>query len=269
MIDAKDGNYMVFFPSHAFLEHVYDAFMNLYGQEEYVRILRQKSRMSEAEREDFLKFFSYSEAPDFEGKINMEIAFEEDDEKSAENGGNSSFFDQISMQIENKNDDMGDGKVQIIEKTLSYENTELNFSGYKTDCEPFLEDASKVLLGFCVQGGIFSEGIDLKHDSLIGAIIVGTGLPQVGPEREILKQHFDSMGQDGFDYAYKYPGMNKVLQAAGRVIRTKDDAGIIALLDERFLQAGYKKMFPAEWKHVKSVGISEMYLYAKSFWEEL
>lgn len=156
-----------------------------------------------------------------------------------------------------------------MKKTLSYEHTEINFSGNKTDCEPFLEDTSKVLLGFCVQGGIFSEGIDLKHDSLIGAIVVGTGLPQVGPEREILKQHFDSMGQDGFDYAYKYPGMNKVLQAAGRVIRTKDDAGIIALLDERFLQAGYKKMFPAEWKHVKSVGISEMYLYAKSFWEEL
>ena len=269
VIDAKDGNYMVFFPSHAFLEQVYEAFMNLYGQEEHVRILRQKSRMSEAEREDFLKFFSYSEAPDFEGKINMEIAFEEVPEKSAGNGENSSFFDQIYMRIENENDDMGDGKVQIVEKTLSYENTELNFSGHITDCEPFLEDASKVLLGFCVQGGIFSEGIDLKHDSLIGVIIVGTGLPQVGPEREILKQHFDSMGQDGFDYAYKYPGMNKVLQAAGRVIRTKDDAGIIALLDERFLQAGYKKMFPAEWKHVKSVGISEMYLYAKNFWEEL
>ena len=77
------------------------------------------------------------------------------------------------------------------------------------------------------------------------------------------------MGQDGFDYAYRYPGMNKVLQAAGRVIRTKDDAGVIALLDERFMQNSYKKMFPAEWKRVHAVGISEMYVYAKSFWESL
>ena len=88
-------------------------------------------------------------------------------------------------------------------------------------------------------GGIFSEGIDLKNDSLIGAIIVGTGLPQVCNEREILKKHFDARGENGFDYAYRYPGMNKVLQAAGRVIRTKEDTGAILLMDERFLNRGY------------------------------
>lgn len=81
------------------------------------------------------------------------------------------------------------------------------------------------LVGFAVLGGIFSEGIDLKHDSLIGVIIVGTGIPQVCGEREMLRQYFDDTGVDGYDYAYCYPGMNKVLQAAGRVIRTEDDLG--------------------------------------------
>ena len=75
-------------------------------------------------------------------------------------------------------------------------------------------EEEKSLVGFCVLGGIFSEGIDLKNDSLIGAVIIGTGLPQVCNEREILKQYFDGWGENGFDYAYRYPGMNKVLQAA-------------------------------------------------------
>ena len=90
-----------------------------------------------------------------------------------------------------------------------------------------LDLANKSLVGFCVLGGIFSEGIDLKKDSLIGAIIVGTGLPLVCNERELLKDHFDDENNSGFDYAYRYPGMNKVLQAAGRVIRTAEDVGIV------------------------------------------
>ena len=90
--------------------------------------------------------------------------------------------------------------------------------------------------------------IDLKNDSLIGAIIVGTGLPQVCFERELLKEYFDRRGESGFDYAYRYPGMNKVLQAAGRVIRTEEDKGVVALLDERFLGRDYKRLFPREWE---------------------
>lgn len=89
--------------------------------------------------------------------------------------------------------------------------------------EAFLEEFEKerqgTLVAFCVMGGIFGEGIDLKNDRLIGAIIVGTGLPQVSDEREILKNYYDERGLSGFDYAFRYPGMNKVLQAAGRVIR--------------------------------------------------
>lgn len=114
--------------------------------------------------------------------------------------------------------------------------------------EAFQENTTGTLIGFCVMGGIFSEGIDLTGERLIGAAIVGTGLPQVGCEREILKNYYDEKAQNGFAYAYRYPGMNKVLQAAGRVIRTKEDRGVVLLLDERFLQREYLELFPQEWQ---------------------
>ena len=117
----------------------------------------------------------------------------------------------------------------------------------------FRVERDRTVLGFCVLGGVFSEGIDLKHDSLIGAAIVGTGLPQVGQERELLKEYFDNQGLSGFDYAYRFPGMNKVLQAAGRVIRTAEDTGVVLLLDERFLQGAYRALYPREWEHVEIV----------------
>lgn len=129
------------------------------------------------------------------------------------------------------------------------------------------EQEEKTLIGFCVLGGIFSEGIDLKNDSLIGAIIVGTGLPLVCNEREILKNYFDDRGENGFDFAYRYPGMNKVLQAAGRVIRTAEDIGMIALLDERFLQFTYRKMFPREWEYFEAVSVDTVALRAERFWD--
>ncbi len=127
-------------------------------------------------------------------------------------------------------------------------------------------DEDRYLIGFCVLGGIFGEGIDLKHESLIGAIIVGTGLPQVCYEREILKSYFDERGEFGFDYAYRFPGMNKVLQAAGRVIRTSDDIGTIALLDERFLQSSYLKLFPREWENYKVVSRENVKKNVDDFW---
>ena len=130
------------------------------------------------------------------------------------------------------------------------------------------QEDEKILLGFCVMGGIFSEGIDLKEDSLIGTIIVGTGIPQVGSERELLKKYFDSRGDQGFDYAYRYPGMNKVLQAAGRVIRTTEDIGIIALLDERFLDYQYKKMYPREWSQYTVVSANDIGKKVEKFWNE-
>lgn len=130
-----------------------------------------------------------------------------------------------------------------------------------------IEEEDHTLIGFCVLGGIFGEGIDLKKDSLIGAIIVGTGIPQVCYEREILKSFFDDHGENGFDYAYRYPGMNKVLQAAGRVIRTVEDIGIIALLDERFLQMSYRRLFPREWEYFETVSVDSVAKRVERFWD--
>lgn len=135
------------------------------------------------------------------------------------------------------------------------------------DMDIEFDTESTTLIGFCVLGGIFSEGIDLKNDSLIGAIIVGTGLPQVCYERELLKNYFDERGENGFDYSYRYPGMNKVLQAAGRVIRTAEDIGIVALLDERFLQYSYRRMFPREWEHFERVSVNTIADRVERFWD--
>ena len=134
--------------------------------------------------------------------------------------------------------------------------------------ERFEASDSAGLVGFCVMGGIFSEGIDLAADRLIGAVVVGTGLPQVCNDREIVKQYFDSRGMDGFDYSYRYPGMNKVLQSAGRVIRTENDRGIIVLLDGRFCQKRYQELFPREWKVSRICSVGDIKEEAERFWEE-
>lgn len=184
----REGNYMIFFPSHAFMQEVCAAYEDKYldaSREEYVF---QEEAMDEESREAFLAQFE-------EGK-------------------------------------------------------------------------GKTLLGFCVLGGIFSEGIDLKRDRLIGAIIVGTGLPMVCNEREILKDYFEERGDNGFDFAYRYPGMNKVLQAAGRVIRTVEDVGIVALLDDRFCTAPYLKMFPREWSDYERVSLRRIEKRVERFWNE-
>ncbi len=133
----------------------------------------------------------------------------------------------------------------------------------------FQAQGEKTLLGFCVMGGIFSEGIDLIGDRLIGVAVVGTGIPQIGCEREILKEYYDEKGEPGFDYAYRYPGMNKVLQAAGRVIRTREDIGVILLMDERFMNREYRMLFPREWSSVKTCTIGTVEASLKDFWEQV
>lgn len=134
--------------------------------------------------------------------------------------------------------------------------------------EAFRRERENTLIGFCVMGGIFSEGIDLKNEALIGAIIVGTGLPQISNEREILKNYYDKRYGEGFDYAFRYPGMNKVLQSAGRVIRTLEDKGVIVLLDERFLQREYIRMFPREWEAYEIVTVDSVQEKVKKFWSQ-
>ena len=145
-----------------------------------------------------------------------------------------------------------------------------NSSMKESEREEFLEEFEHnqdSLVAFCIMGGIFSEGIDLMGEKLIGAIMVGTGLPQLGNEREILRSFYSEKGENGFDYAYRYPGMNKVLQAAGRVIRTREDKGVILLLDERFRQREYSSLFPVEWNDRKTCTLSNVEEQLKRFWE--
>lgn len=114
--------------------------------------------------------------------------------------------------------------------------------------ESFKPGGSGSLVGFAVLGGIFSEGVDLKGDRLNGVVVVGVGLPQIGFERDLIKQHFSSKGKNGYDYAYVYPGMNKVLQAGGRLIRSEKDTGTIILIDDRYLQQKYQSLLPDVWR---------------------
>ncbi len=208
IVKSRRGNYMLFFPSHLFLEQVLEAYQAYFWDEQTQECIVQSDYMKEDEREAFLERFMGSG----EETLNKEV-----------------LEDIIKMEID------------------------------------FEEE--KTLLAFCVLGGIFSEGIDLKNDKLIGAIIVGTGIPQVCEEREILKRYFDEKQKNGFDYAYRYPGMNKVLQAAGRVIRTNDDIGVVALLDERFLSPQYSNMFPREWEEYDVLGSRECAQNIGRFWE--
>ncbi|CAM3390839.1 ATP-dependent DNA helicase [Paenibacillus lupini] len=169
MASRHQGNILVFFPSYAYLNGVYERFMDLWDNEKVEgRTLVQRSNMSEDERETFLASFA---------------------------------------------------------------------TGNKG-----------TLIGFAVMGGIFSEGIDLVGDRLTGVAIVGVGLPQVGPERNIIKNYFDHQGKNGFEYAYVFPGMNKVLQAGGRLIRSEQDHGTLLLIDDRYTQPQYARLLPPEWR---------------------
>lgn len=133
--------------------------------------------------------------------------------------------------------------------------------------EAFKAGNSETLVGFCVLGGVFSEGIDLRGERLIGAAIVGVGLAQLNPESDLIKDYYNETIGQGFDYAYQLPGMNKVLQAVGRVIRGESDRGVILLTDERFSASRYRTLFPAHWNHAKIVkNTKEITEQVTEFW---
>lgn len=115
------------------------------------------------------------------------------------------------------------------------------------------EETGKQHLLFCVMGGMFSEGIDLKGEKLIGTIIIGVGLPQINPQQDMIKDHFDEINHMGYAYAYQFPGMNKVLQAAGRVIRSATDKGVVIFIDERFTTPLYRNLLPLHMQHYEIV----------------
>ena len=121
----------------------------------------------------------------------------------------------------------------------------------------FAEGAEETLLGFCVLGGIYSEGVDLRGDRLIGTAVVGVGLPQINAEQDILRDYYDEHRGMGFEFSYRYPGMNKVLQAAGRVIRGENDRGVVLLIDSRFTAGSYRCLFPSHWSGCETIRSAE------------
>lgn len=168
VIEAKEGNYMVYFPSYEYMKTVYDAFLESGTEAEAVV---QSRGMSHEERNAFLSRFR--------------------------------------------------------------------------------SDNEGTLVGFCVLGGAFSEGVDLKGEKLIGTVIVGTGLPKITAQQNILKDYFDSTRENGHEYAYVYPAMIKVQQAAGRVIRSEEDRGVVVLIDDRYADPAIYRLFPKAWRHIK------------------
>ncbi len=130
----------------------------------------------------------------------------------------------------------------------------------------FRQRRGETLLGFCVLGGIFAEGVDLPGEALIGSAVAGVGLPQIGPEPDTIREWYDEKRGRGFEYAYQFPGMNKVLQAAGRVIRTGEDKGVVLLIDSRFSTPRYQAMFPPHWAHWRRVDGDSLPEELSRFW---
>lgn len=132
----------------------------------------------------------------------------------------------------------------------------------------FRDDVNHLRVGFCVLGGAFSEGVDLPGSRLIGSIVFGVGLPSLSNERNMIEEYFEQSVGQGYDYAYTYPGMNHVLQAAGRVIRRDEDQGIVVLVDDRYATPKYRALFPAHWKSPQFAGNSQSLAeIARRFWK--
>jgi len=160
-------------------------------------------------------------------------------------------------------------KVRLPERQLLVQDRGMT----EVEREDFLSQFSDInqdtLVGLAVMGGIFGEGIDLVGERLIGVVVVGVGLPQLGLEKDLIKEYFDRKDGNGFAYAYQYPGFNRVQQATGRVIRTETDRGIIVLIDDRFTHARYRNLFPSHWRNVQIVNNSrEMKEKLTRFWSK-
>ncbi len=185
LVEQKKGNYLLYFPSYAYMRKIYDSFTACNPQTETIL---QTPGMKESERESFLKCFA--------------------------------------------------------------------------------QDNSQTLVGFAVMGGIFGEGIDLVGDRLLGAVVVGVGLPGISLERELIKEYFSVTLGAGFEYAYLYPGINRVLQAAGRVIRTENDRGVVLLIDQRYARFQYKSLLREEWDPVWVQDAPQLTDALQKFWNK-
>ncbi len=230
-VKAKKGNYMIFFSSYKMMEDVLEASSVLQAWSLVNTDIEQENEEDEKTLEN--KSYDLSEKMSLENKSRLD-------------------------KVENKSE--GDIKIIVQRRDMSEKEKE-------EFLEAFKENPNSTLVGFTVMGGVFSEGIDLAGDRLTGAVIVGCGLPMVGNEKELFKFYFDEKSGTGFEYSYLYPGMNKVMQSAGRVIRTVDDVGAILLLDERFCNSQYTELFPREWFPYLTVNLDTMKERLRDFYD--
>ena len=134
--------------------------------------------------------------------------------------------------------------------------------------EAFRQKREGSLVGFCVMGGIFSEGVDLRGEALVGEIIVGTGFPPPSPEAEAESEAYYKRELDGKSFAYTLPGWSRVLQAAGRVIRSEEDRGVLILCDLRYLNEDWKELFPEAWEGAQTLpGEKALQRELHRFWQ--
>ncbi len=171
-----------------------------------------------------------------------------------------------SYQYMNVIKELAEENGSFTDYTVIEQSQEMGESMREEFLSRFKADEDSKVLGLCVLGGIFSEGIDLKGESLVGVFVIGTGIGQITKESRLISDYFEARGENGFDMTYLYPGMNRVLQAAGRVIRTEKDEGVITLLDDRFLRREYLELFPKEWADYKKVSVSDISDKAYDFW---
>lgn len=127
-------------------------------------------------------------------------------------------------------------------------------------------ETSDAILAFSILGGIYGEAVDYTGDKLIGTIVVGTGLPSLSLEQKLIEQDYSRQGLNGFDYASRYPGMTRVLQTAGRVIRSETDKGVVVLVDQRLNEPFYQTLFPSHWQVARCDEITQLQQSLTQFW---
>ena len=236
MVTSRHGRYMIFFPSYSYMQSVYDIYIKKYEN----TIL------------------------ELSAALNDENINDENTAKKGQEQQREQQKEQPEKQEEKEQQKEYEGKAVY---NIIKQPSNMKEADKESFLSLFMENEKTDIAGFCVLGGIFSEGIDLRGDALIGVAVVGTGIPMVCRQRNILRDYFDSHGKNGYQYAYVYPGMNKVLQAAGRVIRTDNDKGIILLLDDRFLTKEYELQYPREWDKIYPCDAGCVSEYIDDFWK--
>lgn len=250
-INSKLGNYMVFFPSYKVMNEVYEVFTENLTKTESRGLIEENNEKSAGFDSD-----KFAELHADRQKIEpLEIQLPETEPLETERLKRGSFKTDLL-------------KTEFEDFCVVRQSSLMTEAAREAFLAEFTDNPEKTKVGFCVMGGIFSEGIDLKADRLIGVAIVGTGLPMVCAERELFRNYYNEADGKGFETAYLFPGMSKVLQAGGRVIRTSEDVGAVLLLDDRFQTQQYRSLFPYEWRGYKITNIKRVSDELDTFWEE-